>query len=83
MTKIDVTSVCLWKGLSLSLRAPSQSVATLGSAQHPIRQPRPDRGQSVASDPRHLTTAAIHEAPTTFTQIRVNQAHCVLIQQHP
>ena len=53
--------------------SPSQPVATLRSAQHPIRQPRPDRGQSVASDPRHLNIAAIHEAPATFTYLRVNQ----------
>lgn len=77
---MSLVSVAVERTL-LSLRAPSQSVATLRSAQHPIRQPRPDRGQSVASDPRHLTIAATHEAPTTLT-LRVNQAHCGLIQQH-
>ena len=56
-------------------------MATVRSAQHPIRQTRPDRGQAVASDPRHLTIAA-HEA-TTFTNLRVNQEHCVKVKQHP
>ena len=56
-------------------------MATLRSAQHPNRQTRPDRGQSVASDPRHLTRAATHEAQT-FTQLGVNQTHSVTVQQN-